>query len=131
MSAINRQDLKTILVFATHVAKVDNDFVTQEKELLHKFAEAIHLTPDERGELLKREASLADGLNHLSSNDAKQLLVKTLCAVAHADGKAIKPEMDFIQKVIEHFGSSVFVLPREDWGKYEVEVLKILGTLGK
>lgn len=129
MAAINRQDLKTILLFATHVAKVDNEFALQEKELLQKFAEAIKLTPQERTELLKQEASLSEGLNHLSSKDAKQLLVKTLCAVSHSDGKAVKAEIDFIQKVIEHFGDSVFVLPRDEWGKYEAEVLKTLGTL--
>jgi uncharacterized tellurite resistance protein B-like protein len=129
MAAINRQDLKTILLFATHVAKVDNEFVMQEKELLQKFAEAIKLTPQERNELLKQEASLSEGLNHLSSKDAKQLLVKTLCAVSFSDGKAVKAEIDFIQKVIEHFGDSVFVLPREEWGKYEAEVLKTLATI--
>jgi tellurite resistance protein len=129
MAAITRQDLMTILLFATHVAKVDNEFVLQEKELLHKFAEAIKLTPDERGQLLKREASLADGLNHLSSNEAKQLLVKTLCAVSHSDGKAVKAELDFIHKVIEHFEGSVFVLPREEWGKYETEVMKLLSSI--
>jgi tellurite resistance protein len=129
MPAIIRQDLKTILLFATHVAKVDNEFAMQEKELLGKFADAIKLTPQERSDMMGKEASLSDGLNHLSSKEAKQLLVKTLCAVSHSDGKAVKAELDFIQKVIEHFGDSVFVLPREEWGKYETEVLKILGTL--
>jgi tellurite resistance protein len=129
MAAITRQDLKTILLFATHVAKVDNEFVLQEKEMLHKIAEAIKLTAEERAELLKREASLSSGLNHLSSNEAKQLLVKTLCAVSHSDGKAVKPEIDFIEKVIEHFEGSVFVLPREEWGKYETEVMKTLASL--
>ena len=129
MAAINRQDLKTILLFATHVAKVDNEFVAQEKELLAKFADAIKLTAEDRSDMMGKEASLSDGLNHLSSKDAKQLLVKTLCAVSHSDGKAVKAEIEFIHKVIEHFGDSVFVLPREDWGKYEAEVLKTLASL--
>ena len=126
MAAITRQDLKTILLFATHVAKVDNEFVTQEKELLHKMAEAIKLTPDERAALLNQEASLSTGLNQLTSKEAKQLLVKTLCAVSNSDGKAVKSEIDFIQKVIEHFGDAVFVLPREEWGSYEAEVMNVL-----
>jgi tellurite resistance protein len=129
MAAITRQDLKTILLFATHVAKVDNEFVVQEKELLHKIAEAIKLTPEERAQLLKQEASLAGGLNQLSGNEAKQLLVKTLCAVSNSDGRAVKSEFDFIQKVVEHFGDAVFVLPREEWGTYEAEVMKVLGAV--
>lgn len=129
MSAITRQDLKTILLFATHVAKVDNEFVVQEKELLTKLADAIKLTPQERSDMVGKDASLSDGLNQLSSNEAKQLLVKALCAVSYSDGKAVKVEVDFIQKVIEHFGDSVFVLPKEEWGKYEAEVMKVLTTL--
>lgn len=129
MAAITRQDLKTILLFATHVAKVDSEFALQEKEFLFKVAEGMRLTPQERGDLLKQEASLSSGLNHLSSNAAKQLLVKTLCAVSHCDGKAVKAETDFIQRVIEHFGDAVFVLPREEWGSYEAEVLKALGAV--
>jgi tellurite resistance protein len=129
MTAINRQDLMTILLFATHVAKVDNEFVLEEKALLQKIAEAIQLNAAERAALLKQEASLASGLNHLSSNEAKQLLVKTLCAVSNSDGKAVKAELDFIHKVIEKFGDSVFVLPREEWGKYEVEVMTTLAGL--
>lgn len=131
MTAINRQDLMTILLFATHVAKVDNEFVVEEKALLQKIADAIHLKAEERAELLKQEASLASGLNHLSSNEAKQLLVKTLCAVSNSDGKAVKSELDFIHKVIEKFGDSVFVLPREEWGKYEAEVMSALASIAK
>jgi len=111
------------------VAKVDNEFVHEEKEFLAKIAEAIKLTPQERTEMIGKEASLSGGLSSLSSKEAKQLLVKTLCAVSHSDGKAVKAEIDFIQRVIEHFGDSVFVLPREEWGTYEKEVLKILGAL--
>jgi tellurite resistance protein len=129
MAAITRQDLKTILLFATHVAKVDNEFVTQEKELLHKMADAIKLTQDERTALLTQEASLNTGLNQLSSKEAQQLLVKTLCAVSNSDGRAVKSEIEFIQKVIEHFGDAVFVLPREEWGTYEVEVMKVLAAI--
>jgi tellurite resistance protein len=130
MATITRQDLKTILLFSIHVAKVDNEFVAEEKALLQKIADTIKLTPEERAELLRTEASLASGLNQLSSNEAKQLLVKTLCAVSNSDGKAVKSELDFIHRVIEHFGDSVFVLPREDWGKYEDEVMKTLESLG-
>ena len=119
----------TILLFATHVAKVDNEFVSEEKALLQKIADAIHLNAGERAALLKQEASLASGLNHLSSNEAKQLLVKTLCAVSNSDGRAVKAETDFIHKVIEKFGDSVFVLPREEWGKYEGEVMNVLMEL--
>jgi len=130
MTAINRQDLMTILLFATHVAKVDREFVIEEKALLQKIAEAIQLNAEERAGLLKQEASLASGLNHLTSNEAKQLLVKTLCAVSASDGRAVKAELDFIQKVIEKFGDSVFVLPKEEWGKYEAEVMSALAKLG-
>jgi tellurite resistance protein len=126
MAAITRQDLRTILRFGIHIARVDNEFVTLEKKMLERIADSIGLTPQERQEIIQGEASLAEGLKRLSSHAARDLLVKTLCAVSHADGKATPEELEFINKVIEKLGESVFVYPREEWGRYEKEVIDIL-----
>jgi tellurite resistance protein len=112
-----------------HVAKVDAEFAIQEKALLQRLIAAIKLSPEERRELLNHKVSLAEGLAQLSSLDAKNLLVKTLCAVSHSDGKAVKQELDFISKVIDSFGGHVFVYSKDEWGRYEAEVLTTLDSL--
>ncbi len=126
MAAISRTDLKTIIRFGIHIARIDNDFAAFEKKILKRFSDTMGLTQAERDELLKGEASLATGLKGMTSAGAHNLLIKTLCAIAHADGTANKEELDFIQRVIAKFNESVFVYPREEWGMYEEEVIKIL-----
>ena len=55
--------------------------------------------------------------------DARQLLLKTLCAVAHSDGATHPAELEFINKVIQQLGGQLFVLSKDEWGTYEKEVL--------
>lgn len=126
MAAISRDDLRTIIRFGIHIARIDGNFDAFEKKVLRRFADTMGLSAADRDELLKGEASLATGLKSLHTKDSKNLLVKTLCAIAHADGTANKDELDFIQRVISKLGESVFVDAREEWGRYEDEVVKIL-----
>jgi len=129
MSDITRQDLLTVMLFATHIAKLDSDFDPWEKKMLVRFAETIKLTDEERASLGKGGQSLGQSLQSISSGNALQLLIKMLCAVCYVDGTANKDELDFIEKVISKLGSPVFVLPREEWGEYEDEVFEILNSL--
>jgi len=129
MADITRQDLLTILRFGIHVARVDSDFSPLERTLLKRLSDTIKLTAPEQKDLANGDASLATGLQKLSGHDAQNLLVKTLCAVAHSDGKATPEELEFIEKVIGKLSDTVFVYPREEWGMYEDEVLQILGQM--
>ena len=52
MSDVTRQDLKTILLCAIHLAKVDNEFHLMEKKILRRFSEAMGLQESEREELV-------------------------------------------------------------------------------
>jgi tellurite resistance protein len=126
MSNMTRDDLKTILQFGIHIAKIDNDFAVWEKKLLARFAEAMKLTEAEKQEMVDRQVSLSRGLQSLSSQDARALLLKTLCAVSHSDGEEHPAEMEFIQKVIEKLGGQIFILAKAEWGSYEQEVLQAL-----
>lgn len=126
MGAISRDELKTIIRFGIHIARIDGNFDAFEKRVLKRFADTMGLTQPERDELLKGEASLATGLKALQTKEAKNLLLKSLCAIAHADGTANKEELEFIQKVIGKISDSVFVDAREEWGRYEDEVVKII-----
>jgi tellurite resistance protein len=123
MSSVTRNDLKTILQFGIHIAKVDGDFAVWEKKVLARIAEAMKLTEDEKAEMVRSNLSLSQGLGGLSGQDAKQLLLKTLCTVAHSDGVPHEAELDFIQKVIQRLGGQIFVLSKDEWGTYEKEVL--------
>jgi len=129
MNNITRQDLLIVLRFGIHLAKLEDSFVPLERKLLKRIADAIKISPLEQEELMKGDASLSAGLQNLSSSDAKNLLVKTLCAVAYSDGKAHPGEINFIEKVISKFSDSIFIYPREEWGMYEDEVIHTLSKL--
>lgn len=126
MSAISREDLRTILLFGIHISKVDNNFDVWEKQILKRFSDAINLSEEERGDIANREVSLRKGLDSLTSAEARNLLIKTLCAVSYADGSTHPSELDFIEKVITRAGATVMVLPREEWGLYEKEIFEDL-----
>jgi tellurite resistance protein len=131
MAKISRDELKTILTFGVHIAKLDRNFDVWERKILARFAAAMKLTDQERESLAKAQLSLSKGLQSLDTDDSRQLLVKVLCAVAHVDGKANEDELEFIQKVAMRMKGQVFVLPREDWGRYEGEVFSTLDALAK
>ncbi len=126
MTTVNRNDLKTILLFGIHIAKIDTEFVVWEKQILARFAEAMKLSDAEKAELANEGISLSQGLNALSGVEAKHLLLKTLCAVSYADGVPHPAEVEFIEKVIVKLGGSLFILPPAEWGTYEREVLSTL-----
>lgn len=126
MDTISRDDLKILLKFALHMAKVDKDLAPLERKILKRYVDLIGLTDEERKALIGSEQSLSQGLASIESQEAKVLLVKTLCAVAHSDGVMHEAEGAFIQKVNGQLGGAVELLPFEDWEVYEKEVLKQL-----
>ena len=123
MSSVTRNDLKTILQFGIHIAKIDGDFAVWEKKVLARFAEAMRLTEEEKHAMVHQGISLSHGLDALSGQESRQLLMKTLCAVAHSDGVPHETEVDFITRVMQRLGGQVFILAKEEWGTYEQEVL--------
>ena len=122
MVAITQQDLKVILLFGIHIARIDGEIAPFERKMLARFADAMKLTQEDRAGLLNQKFSLADGLKQLKNTESKQLLLKTLCAIAHCDGDTADVEVDFINKVTEKMGTAVFILSRSEWGRYEEEV---------
>ncbi|MCZ6556840.1 MAG: hypothetical protein O7A69_03570 [SAR324 cluster bacterium] len=124
--SISRQDLKAILVFAIHLAKVDSDFHLQEKKMLKRYADTIGLQDEERDELVGLGGSLDQDADALSSNEAKELLLKTLCAVSFVDGNTTADEVDFIQKVQLKLGIDYPLPVKADWGGFEEEVFTTL-----
>ena len=126
MSAISRDELKTILLFGVHIAKVDQKFDVWERKILARIAESLSLSDAEKQAMTREDFSLGKGLASLTSDEGQQLLVKTLCAVAHVDGVASGEEIEFIERVIVKLKAQVFVYGREEWGKYEKEVFETL-----
>ena len=126
MSDISRDELKTILLFAVHIAKIDDDFDPWEKKILRRFATEMGLTDEEKQELAQTKVSLVKSLRNLKSADSNHLLIKTLCAVSFVDGAATGDELEFIEKVVVKLETQVFILPREEWGQYEDEVFNTL-----
>jgi tellurite resistance protein len=129
MSSLTRNDLRTILRFGIHIAKIDGDFAVWEKKVLARFAEAMKLTEAEKTAMVRENLSLSQGLGSLSGRDAQQLLLKVLCSVAHSDKVSHPKELDFIQKVLQRLGGQIFVLSKDEWGTYEKEVLATLSEV--
>lgn len=127
--SLTRDNLKTILQFGIHIAKVDGDFAVWEKKVLARFADAMQITEEERAQMVAQELSLAKGLSSLSDREARQLLIKVLCAVAHSDGATHPAELEFINKVLQQLGGQLFVLSKDEWGSYEQEVLDAIGEV--
>jgi len=123
---ITRDDLKTVFIFGLHLARIDNRFDPFEQKLLAKVAQAIKLTTQEKEQLVKGRVSLQKSLRLLSGESALNLLAKTLCAVAHQDGVVEPEEKEFIHRVLSHSDKPVMLLPQEEWGGYEAEVLDSL-----
>jgi len=129
MADLTRDDLKTILVFALHVARVDDNLAGIEKTILGRYIEVTHLDENERRELAQQSHSLSHDIDGLSGPDAGSLLVKTICAVAHADGIKHAMEDSFIRKVNAQLGNVVPLPPFDEWGDFADEVLAILANL--
>lgn len=129
MADISHEDFKIILRFALHVAKVDEEFAGLEKQILRRFVELARISEEERMEMMNADKSLAHGLEHLSSGDARELLVKSLCAVAHSDGVMHDTEREFIDRVNTQLGNLISLPPFEEWEAYEHEVLALLNEM--
>jgi len=129
MSKITREDLRAILTFALHTAKVDHDFAQSEKAVIKKYLDLIHLSHEERQTMSHQNRSLSEMLDQLSSTDAKTLLVKTICAVAHSDGVMVDSETDFVKRVNKQLQTGMTLLPQDRWGEYETEVMQALKQL--
>lgn len=124
MSAVTHEDLKTILLFGIHLARIDTQFVPFEKKILARFADAMKLTEEERASLLEQNVSLGEGLKQLSGPEARTLLLHTLCAVSFSDGNTHPAEVEFINKVARKIGDAGALLPKEEWGAYEEQVFQ-------
>lgn len=130
MSTISREELRSIFVFALHVARVDNDFVTPEKNVLKRYMDLMHFSPEEKDQMAGMSQVLSERLDSLASDEAKKLLVKTLCAVAYSDGQMREEEINFINRVNNQLGNVVELGNWDDWGGYEGEVMEILQMVG-
>ena len=126
MSDVTRQDLKVILIFSVHLAKVDSNFSFHEKRMLRQIADIIGLEAAEREELVAMGGSLAGDVDTLSSTDAMELLIKTLCAVSYVDGKTTPDEIEFIEKVLVRTGIDFPIPPKEEWSIYEPQVFEAI-----
>lgn len=129
MNNVTRQDLKAILLCALHLAKVDNDFSLLEKKMIRRFADTIGLQESEREELVTMGGSLASDVDALSSTDAMELLIKTLCAVSFVDGTTSPEEIEFIQKVLVRTRIDFPIPPKESWDMYADEVFTSLKAI--
>ena len=126
MANLTQRDIEIILTFALHVAKVDHDFDIYERKILRHLVEVMGVTREMQNELLKGETFLNDELGNLSTQEAQELLVKTMCAVAFANGDIHQAEAEFITKVNGRLGKPVSLLPWEAWSTYEPEVMALL-----
>ncbi len=123
---VTMSDLRNILMIGIHLAKVDKDFDWEEARILNKINDIIQLTKEEKQELLHEGFNVMEGLDALVTAKARTLLVKFLCAIAHADQVLQGSEVEFINKVNAQFSNLVTMKPVDAWHEYEAEVTDIL-----
>ena len=128
MGDLTKDDLKTTLLFALHIARVDEDFAPTEKHILSKFVDLVGFDEADREELSGAGRSLALRLNNLSGEFARAFLIKTLCAIAHADNLMHSAEQAFLEKVQALLGENFDLPPFDEWESLEAEVLEELAA---
>lgn len=125
-SELSMSDLRVVLLVGIHLAKVDGEFHGEEARILQLINDLLELTTEERKELLQSGFNLKEGLRALTTPKARELLVKTLCAIAYSDEDIGAAELDFIHRIKTTVGFLPEIKPPVMWHEYEHEVLEIL-----
>ena len=126
---ITRNDLKVTFSLALQIAKADDELSMLEKRLLFQLFDKIRPNDEEKAALLKKGVDAENNLNQLSSDSAKELLLMTLCAVAHSDGLFHYSENEYLNRVVTRMGKKIEIPAWEEWLAYEQAVLDILNKL--
>lgn len=127
-SELSKSDLRIIFLVGIHLAKVDGEFHWEEARILQLINDILELTTEERQELLQSGFNLKEGLDALSTQKARELLLITLCAIAQSDQNIHGAEWEFIDKIKTSLGIQLELKPPGMWHEYEGEVAEILRT---
>ena len=119
-------ELRTILGMALRLARADKNVAELEQEILDGFSSALGLSDDERAAIADENIQPADAVARLSNGEAREFLMKSLCAVAFADGLRHDSEIELIAQTHELVGGSVSLKPWEEWESYVEEVIDTL-----
>ncbi|MCH7478673.1 MAG: TerB family tellurite resistance protein [SAR324 cluster bacterium] len=119
---VTREDLLITLCIGVHVAKVDDRFDELEKRLLGQLAGLMKLTDEEKSSFKNRKETLSELLERLSSTEAIIIMIKTICLVAHSDGKVLEVEQNFLEKMLKKVDTEFSVLQSDRWGSYDTDV---------
>ena len=119
---VTRDDLVTILRIGIHVAKVDSSFDDMEKHLLLRLARAMKISDEERATMQQDGAKLSELIGRLSSQEARELMVKAVCVVAESDGRVQDTEHSFFGKILHTAAPDLEVPPVEQWGDLITDV---------
>ena len=126
MSDITPADLRAVLSLSIQVARVDKQMAVYEKEIIDQMAEALGLSPDEKAAELDAQLTVGETFQTLSGEPAKQFMVKSLCAVAFADGRDHEGERAIIDDANGRLNPPLELKPWEQWEDYVEEVVDAL-----
>lgn len=129
MTNISRDDLLLILRYSLHLAKADDDVSSLEKNLIRLMVQKLDLSPEERRALSTTPLDPDKDHENLSDEEAKRLLIRTLCAISHSDGILHYSENQFINETNKQLGHPEELRPWEEWMRYEEEVIQTLKSL--
>ena len=119
---VTREDLLIILCIGVHVAKVDERFDESEKKLLSQLAGLMKLTDEEKSSFKNRKETLSELIDRLSSSAAIIIMIKTVCLIAHSDGKVLDVEQNFLEKMLGKVDEEFKILPSDQWESYDTDV---------
>ena len=118
---MNRNDMKLIFQISFKVAKADRVIEGYEKEILERFKEVLEINDLQAAEILDENISIESAIRNLSDQKSQEMLIKTMCALAFADGVRYEEEITMVQKANEQINTPLDLIPWEHWEHYVEE----------
>lgn len=60
--------------------------------------------------------------DNLSSEEAIELIFKTVCLIAHTDGEVGRVEIELLEKLLVKADTNFKLRPTDRWGSYDADV---------
>ena len=123
---MNRKDIEIIFQIAFSMALADRKIEKYESEILDRFKAALNVDELKAAKILDKKITLEQSLKKLSTGIAKENMVKTMCALAYADGVRYEEEIDMVIKANNSLEKPLVLEPWENWEIYVEQTLDYL-----
>jgi len=125
---MNRKDIEIIFQIAFNMALADRKIEKYESEILDRFKEVLNVNELKAAKILDRKITLEQSISKLSNQIAKENMVKTMCALAYADGVRYEEEISMVHRANNALERPLALEPWENWENYVEQTLDYLNA---